>query len=133
MVSLHQVLSSNARIPHELPKNMVAVFAGATTGIGLATLKAFVKYAVAPRIYFLARNTPTAERIVTDCLTTNPSSTFHVLKVDLSSVRETTAACDTIKAKEKAVNLIVLTMGEIRMDRTCTLPSLPSSLSTIDH
>ncbi|KAJ4355493.1 uncharacterized protein N0V89_003509 [Didymosphaeria variabile] len=131
MVSLTQVLSSNARIPQELPSNMVAVFAGATTGIGLATLKAFVKYAVSPRIYFLARNTTAAELIVSQCQTLNPSSSFSVLKADLSSVRETSRACEVIKSKETGVNLVVLSMGEVRMDRALSEEGLHLFMATV--
>lgn len=118
MVSLAQVLASNARIPTSLPSSMVAVFAGATTGIGLATLKAFVAHAVAPRIYFFARNTDSAARVVQQCLAINPSCEIEVVKADLSSLRETTAACAVVTARETGVNLVVLSMGEVRMDRT---------------
>lgn len=56
MVSLADVLASNARISGSLPPDLVAIFAGATQGIGAATLKVFVKYAVTPRIYLMARS-----------------------------------------------------------------------------
>ena len=120
MVSITQVLESNAQIPKRLPPRLVAVFAGATTGIGEATLKAFVKYAVEPRIYLFARSTASAERVAAACKTLNPSAEFDIVKVDLSSVRETDQACAQLKAKEKAVNLVFLSAGEVRLDRSRT-------------
>lgn len=80
-------------------------------------MKTFVKYAVEPRIYFFARNTASAERVVAECLAVNPKADFEIVKADLSSVVETDRACQVVKAKEKGVNLVVLSMGEVRMDR----------------
>ncbi|KAF1956446.1 hypothetical protein CC80DRAFT_473412 [Byssothecium circinans] len=131
MVSLPIVKASNARIPTELPARLVAVFAGATTGIGEATLKTFVRYAVAPRIYFLARSPSSAERVATECREVNPKAQFEIITADLSSVKETDAACDVIKKKEKAVNLIVLSMGEIILDRRLSTEGLHYFMGTV--
>jgi NADP-dependent 3-hydroxy acid dehydrogenase YdfG len=131
MVSLSHVLSSNARIATELPSSLVAVFAGATTGIGLATLKAFVSHAVAPRVYLLARNADVAAHVVEECLALNPAATLEVVKVDLSSVRATDAACAAVAAKEQGVNLVVLSMGEVRLDRACELSLLSLPLPVV--
>ena len=43
-------------ISSSLPPNLVAVFVGTTSGIGLYTLKAFAKYALRPRVYFIGRS-----------------------------------------------------------------------------
>lgn len=115
MVSLNDILESNARITTLLPKGTVAVFAGATTGIGETTLKTFVKYAAEPRIYLLARSVASAERVIAECRQNNNGGTYNVIKVDLSSVKETNEACEEIKAKEKHVNLVVLSAGEITL------------------
>jgi NADP-dependent 3-hydroxy acid dehydrogenase YdfG len=56
MVSLKDVQLSNSRIASELPSHLVAVFVGATSGIGEASLKKFAKYACQPRIYFVGRS-----------------------------------------------------------------------------
>ncbi|KAK7192368.1 hypothetical protein DPSP01_004955 [Paraphaeosphaeria sporulosa] len=131
MVSLPQVLASNAHIATSLPPDLVAVFAGATTGIGRATLKAFVKYAVAPRIYLFARNTDAAAQVVGECTEINPKCEIEVIKVDLSSMRETEAACEVVLAKEQRVNLLVLSMGEVRADRALSNEGLHLVLATV--
>ena len=118
MVSLSDVLASNAQISSTLPKRLVAVFAGATTGIGEATLKAFVKYAVEPRIYLFARNPTSAARVLAECRQLNSSAEYEFIKVDLSSVKETDVACGEIKRREKLVNLMVLSAGELILDWT---------------
>lgn len=117
MVSLPDVRASNAQIPTALPKGLVAVFAGATSGIGEYALKTFVKYAVEPRIYLFARNTTSAERIIADCRQLNPQGEYVFVKVDLSLVKDTDRACEEVKSKEKLVNLAVLSAGELRLDR----------------
>lgn len=125
MVSLPIVLASNAQIPSTLPEGLVAVFAGATSGIGEATLKTLVKYAVKPRIYLFARTPASAERVIAECRQSNPSAELEFIKVDLSSIKETDEACEVVKKKEKMVNLVVLSAGELKLDRTCK--SNPSS------
>lgn len=117
MVSLVAVRVSNKQIPTALPKNLVAVFAGATSGIGLATLKRFVNYAVEPRIYLFARNPTSAERVIAECRQLNPQGEYVFVKVDLSLVKETDRACDEVKSKEKLVNLAFLSAGELSFDR----------------
>jgi NADP-dependent 3-hydroxy acid dehydrogenase YdfG len=117
MVSLPDVLASNAQISSILPKRLVAVFAGATSGIGEATLKGLVKYAVEPRIYLFARNPASAERVLAECRQLNSSAEYEFIKVDLSSIKETDAACEEIKRREELVNLVVLSAGELRLDR----------------
>ncbi|KAH7076236.1 hypothetical protein FB567DRAFT_535785, partial [Paraphoma chrysanthemicola] len=124
MVSLKEVIASNAQIPTTLPKRLVAIFAGATTGIGESTLKTFVKYAVEPRIYLFARNPDSAARVIAACRQINPQGEYEFVKVDLSLIRETDAACDHVKSKEKLVNLLFLSAGEVSFNRTRTLEGL---------
>lgn len=116
MVQLQNVLASNAQIATSLPC-MIAVFAGATTGIGEATLKKFVHYAIEPHIYLIARSQAGAEKVVSECKQINPKAQFDIVIADLTFVKETDRACGEIKSKENAVNLLVLSAGEVRLDR----------------
>jgi NADP-dependent 3-hydroxy acid dehydrogenase YdfG len=122
MVSLKEVVASNAQIPSALPKRLVAVFAGATSGIGEVTLKTLVKYSTEPRIYLFARNPALAARAIAECRQINPSGDYIFVKVDLSLVRETDIACEYVKSREKLVNLLFLSAGEIKFDRARKLP-----------
>ncbi|KAJ3725543.1 hypothetical protein DFJ43DRAFT_1133402 [Lentinula guzmanii] len=92
MVSLSEIYTSNALITSSLPPRLVAVFVGGTSGIGESTLKAFVSYAVQPKIYILGRNNASAERIIGECKFLGPEG--HVgeaevvfLQADLSSMK----------------------------------------------
>lgn len=71
MVALSLVQSSNTLISSTLPRNLVAVFVGATSGIGEATLKQFTKHSCQPRAYFVGRSQDAGDRIVAYCKALN--------------------------------------------------------------
>ncbi|KAH7408729.1 hypothetical protein DE146DRAFT_606208 [Phaeosphaeria sp. MPI-PUGE-AT-0046c] len=113
MVAYSAVLASNAQISAHTPNPFVAVFAGATTGIGEATLTTLIKYLTQPRVYLFARNEASAERVIAKCRQINPQGHYTFVKVDLSSIKETDHACDYVKCNEKSVNLVVASAGEL--------------------
>ncbi|KAK5989203.1 putative oxidoreductase [Cladobotryum mycophilum] len=95
MVALPQVESSNSRVGSSLPANL-AVFAGATSGIGELALKSFAKHAANPKIYFIGRSNEAGERI----------------KQDLKNVDKVSAL---IKESETTINLLFMSQGTLRM------------------
>ncbi|KAK8022575.1 hypothetical protein PG993_013342 [Apiospora rasikravindrae] len=72
MVTLEQMRASNARIATTLPPGLVAVFVGATSGIGNTTLKQFASRAQQPRIYFVGRRQAEGERTQAELEKLNP-------------------------------------------------------------
>ncbi|PVI01868.1 NAD(P)-binding protein, partial [Periconia macrospinosa] len=131
MVSLNEVVASNNQIATSLPPHLVVVFAGATTGIGYYTIKKFVQYAIEPRIYFMARSPDSARRVIGECQAINPKAEMHLIKVDLSSVKETDKACDEIKSREKTINILINSAGELILDWKLTDEGLNNFLTTI--
>jgi NADP-dependent 3-hydroxy acid dehydrogenase YdfG len=113
MVSLEAIRESNARITSELPAGVVAVFFGATSGIGETTLKQFVQHAREPRIYFVGRREVEGNRIKTELKTLNPNGEYHYLKCDASLVKNVDQLCRDIKIKESAINLLFVTVGTL--------------------
>ncbi|PYH69501.1 short-chain dehydrogenases/reductase [Aspergillus vadensis CBS 113365] len=111
MVVLANIQSSNARIATSLPEGMVALFVGATSGIGEATLKQFAKHAARPRVYFVGRKQEAANRIIAECETLNPEGTYIFISADVSLLSNVDEVCRDIKDKERALNLLVLTPG----------------------
>jgi NADP-dependent 3-hydroxy acid dehydrogenase YdfG len=112
MVSLPDIQSSNAQIA-KLP-NLVAVFVGATNGIGEATLKEFASSAKSPRAYFIGRSQEAGNRITAECRQLNPEGEYTFIKADLSLMRNVDEVCRDIQSKEKAINLLFLSCGGIR-------------------
>ncbi|TKA61246.1 hypothetical protein B0A49_11964, partial [Cryomyces minteri] len=82
MISLSDVQSSNSRIASSLHPGLVAVFVGATNGIGEATLQQFVKHARQPRVYFIGRSQEAGDRIAAECKTLNPDGGYTFIKAD---------------------------------------------------
>jgi NAD(P)-dependent dehydrogenase (short-subunit alcohol dehydrogenase family) len=113
MVSLKAIRESNARIISELPAGLVAVFFGATSGIGETTLKQFAKRAKQPRIYLVGRREDEGNRIKTELKTLNPDGEYHYMKCDASLLRNVDQLCRDIKNKESAINLLFITVGTL--------------------
>ena len=117
MVTLSQVQSSNLRISSALPPKLVAIFVGATSGIGETTLKQFAKHSLQPRAYFVGRSQDAGDRITAECKALNPEGEYIFVKADVSLIRVVDEVCEEIKAKEKAVNILFLSAGLPIMDR----------------
>lgn len=117
MVALSSIQSSNSLISSTLPPNLVAVFVGATSGIGEATLKQFAKHSIQPRAYFVGRSQNSGDRIVAECKILNSEGEYIFVKADVSLIRVVDEVCDMIKAKEKAINILFLSAGVAIMDR----------------
>jgi short-subunit dehydrogenase len=113
MVSLLDVQSSNAKIPKELPANLVAVFVGATNGIGEAALKEFARSARSPRAYFIGRSQEAAARITAECRQLNPEGDFIFIKADVSLIRNVDDVCRELKNKESTINILFLSCGTV--------------------
>lgn len=111
MVALEQIRSSNSKIATTLPPGLVAVFAGATSGIGETSLKQFVKNAVRPKVYFIGRSMESGRRITEELKTLNSEGEYIFKSVDVSLLRSVDDACREIKNKESAINLLFLSTG----------------------
>ncbi|KAK4041131.1 hypothetical protein C8A01DRAFT_34864 [Parachaetomium inaequale] len=113
MVNLVQMRASNAKIATALPPGLVAVFAGATSGVGETSLKQFAKHAVKPRIYFLGRSKESGNRIRAELQHLNPEGEYNFISVDVSSLRAVDDVCRDIKAKETSITLLFLSTGTL--------------------
>ena len=113
MVSLKDVQSSNSRIASDLPPGLVAVFVGATSGVGEASLKQFSKHARQPRVYFVGRSQEAGDRIASECKALNSEGEYFFIKANASLIRTVDEVCLDIKSKEKAINLLLLCPGSL--------------------
>lgn len=111
MVSLSEVQTSNSRIVSSLPPGLVAVFVGATSGIGETTLRQFAKHTSQPRVYFVGRSQEAGHRIAAECKALNSEGEYIFIKADVSLIRVVDDVCRDIKSKEKAINVLFLTTG----------------------
>jgi NADP-dependent 3-hydroxy acid dehydrogenase YdfG len=126
MVSLTTILASNTLISSTLPSHLVAVFVGATSGIGAITLKKISQYTVEPRIYIIGRSQPAASSIATELRTLNPGGSYTFIQADVSLIRVVDSVCAQIKEKERSINLLFMSQGVASLDRSGTPSPLPA-------
>jgi short-subunit dehydrogenase len=113
MVGLEAVRKSNALIATQLPAKLVAVFVGATAGIGEGTIKQFARLANAPCIYFVGRSETKGNRITDELKTINPSGEYVYIAADISLIRNVDDVCRQIKDREAFINLLFMSCGSL--------------------
>lgn len=115
MVTLSEVEASNANASKTLPVGLVAVFAGATSGIGEASLKSFAKHTVRPSIYFIGRSQESGDKILKELKGINADGEYNFIKADMSLLKNVDDVCRDIKKKERVINLLFLSQGTLKM------------------
>ena len=116
MVTLAFVHASNTNLP-SLGPHQIALFVGATSGIGLATLTAFARYADRPRVYIVGRNEARLSEIVADLHVVNPAGTYFPILSEISLFRFVDAACEVFQREEKKLDLLVMSPGQLKLGR----------------
>jgi len=134
-ITIEQIRASNAQIGSTLPSGTVAVFAGATSGIGETSLKQFAKNTVKPRIYFLGRSQSSGDRIRDELEALNPEGEYFFLSVDVSLLRAVDDVCREIKMRERTLNLLFLSTGSMITGQGSLIHcfALPSPSSNQSH
>jgi NADP-dependent 3-hydroxy acid dehydrogenase YdfG len=115
MVNIKDVRTSNASFK-ESKDPLTAVFVGATSGIGMGTLKQFAKHAYAPKVYVVGRSKSAAQPLLDELTTSNPQGTFVFLETEISLMKNVDKVCEEIKATEKHVDLLFMTPGYLSFE-----------------
>jgi len=110
MVSLKDVRNSNGSL-QALPPGLVAVFAGATAGIGLGTLKQFAKHTNGPRVYIIGRSRQKGAHIVDQLKVLNPMGSFVFIEGQFSLIREVDRISEEIKKLEDHIDILCMSPG----------------------
>ncbi|EXJ86141.1 hypothetical protein A1O1_06511 [Capronia coronata CBS 617.96] len=132
MVSLQTVQQSNARLA-SLPKGLVALFIGATSGIGQSALQHFAQHASAPRIYSVARPATVVshESLLNSLRQSNPTGTYNLITADVSLVSEIDKVVDAVAQKETKLDILFMSAGFMAFEgRRDTREGLDPSMST---
>lgn len=126
MVGLTDVRRSNSALSSGNP-DFVAVFVGATSGIGASTAKQLARAVQKPTIHLVGRNPVAGSRILEELKTANPNGSFNFIQADVSLLRNVDDVCGVIKSKEKAVDLLFLTTGHLAMSKNDTAEGLETN------
>ncbi|KAK1145888.1 hypothetical protein N8T08_003834 [Aspergillus melleus] len=126
MAKLDQVRTSNAAINSQRPE-LVAVFVGATSGIGEGTAKELANTVKKPTIHLIGRNEATGSRILDELKAANPEGSFHFIKSDVSLLKNVDKACDEIKKKEESIDLLFMSTGYMGFSKNDTTEGLENN------
>ncbi|KAH7006900.1 hypothetical protein EDB80DRAFT_880424 [Ilyonectria destructans] len=110
MPPLAQVRQSNSLLKNAKP-GLVAVFAGATNGIGEQTCKEFVLSVPSPTVYLVGRNKSKSLAIVEQLQALNSSATLTFIEADLTLLSNVERVHQLVSEKEKKVNLLFMSQG----------------------
>jgi short-subunit dehydrogenase len=112
MVSITDVRVSNESIKSLHPR-LVVVFAGATAGIGLHSLKQLAKHADTPRVYMIGRSKAKAKVILEELRVLNPKGTFIFTEGEFSHIKDIDRFSEEIKKAEERVDILCMSPGYI--------------------
>jgi short-subunit dehydrogenase len=112
MVTIKDVRESNLAFKLSgHASTMVAVFVGATSGIGMGTLKQYAKYAQGGKAYIVGRSKVAAQPLLDELKGSNPTGTFEFIESEISLIKNVDIVSEAIKAKEKKVDILFMSPG----------------------
>jgi len=110
MVSIQEVRTSNSTLKSRA-SGLVALFVGATSGIGLGTLKALAKNFNAPKVYIVGRSAAKSQDILAELKSLNPTGTFTFLEGEVSLIKQVDKVCAEVLQKESHLDLLFMSPG----------------------
>ncbi|CAK1365370.1 unnamed protein product [Cercospora beticola] len=115
--SLKELRASNASLKQTHTAPTTALFIGATSGIGLATLRSFAKHLPSPQAIIIGRNHKTFQPHLDNLKTLNPNGTYIFLESDISLLANVDSISQDIKAilskQSSKLDLLFLSQGYI--------------------
>jgi hypothetical protein len=99
------------RIPETQPLGLIAVFAGATAGTGLHTLKQLARHANAPRVDIIGRSRAKAAPLLDELKVLNPEGTYVFSEGEFSLVKDVELFSEEIKKAEERVDILCMSPG----------------------
>lgn len=66
-------------------------------------------------MYLVGRNTSAADRIIEECRGLNKDGKVEFIKADVSELAEVDRVCKEIEKREKSINILVQTQGNLNL------------------
>ncbi|KAK7697591.1 hypothetical protein SLS64_013410 [Diaporthe eres] len=111
MVGATEIAESNVAYTHEQHSGLVCVFAGATAGIGRATLERLATMLHSSTFYILGRNKERHASWLDQLRATSNNSKFFYVEAQLSLISDIDKACNQIIAAERKVDILCMSPG----------------------
>lgn len=133
MVSICEVHAANASLKSST-SSLTAVFTGATSGIGKATLQSFAKHIPKPTALIVGRSQKAFAAELENLNTINSNGTYILLEEDISLIKNIDAVCKRIASvlqeKKLKINLLFMSQGYISFNgRETNADGLDTSVS----
>ncbi|KAL2197682.1 hypothetical protein P885DRAFT_35645 [Corynascus similis CBS 632.67] len=116
MTKLSTIRAANAALKSEQRRGVVAVFVGATSGIGLHTLQTTVTLFADPTIYVVGRSEARFATHRAKLEKLNPDARIVFIQADVSLLTDADKACDSIIAAETKVDYLYMSPGLIPLN-----------------
>lgn len=110
MVNLKEVRISNRSL-QALPPGLLAVFAGATDGTGLGTLRQYARYVNGPIVFIIGRSEVKGSHTIDSLKTLNPMGTFKFIQAQISLIHEVDRLSQEIKKLATHVDILCMSPG----------------------
>jgi len=115
MVNIKDVRTSNDSFK-ATNKDLVALFVGATSGIGEGTLKQFAKNASHPKIYVVGRSKSAAIPLLDELHNLNPQAFVTFIETEISLIKNVDKVTDEINSKEHSLDLLFMSPGYLSFE-----------------
>lgn len=111
MVGAVAITESNLAYAQEQHSSLVCVFAGATAGIGRATLERLATILHSSTFYILGRNKQHHAAWLDQLRATASGSKFVYIEAQVSLISDVDKACDQIFSAERKVDILCMSPG----------------------
>ena len=114
MVSLKAAHSANSSLAQQ-HEALTAVFVGATSGIGVETLKLFAQNVPKPTATIIGRNRNKFEPELQNLRTLNPDGVYNFIEAEIALIKNVDAVCKQIREQTSNVDLLYLSQGYLNI------------------
>ena len=111
MVHISDVRASNASFKSSKQPGLVALFVGATRGIGLSTLKHFTRSGHNPSIYIVGRSQSSFSHLLEQLKRMNPEARLIFIETDISLIRNVDRTVEQISLEERKIDILFMSPG----------------------
>ncbi|KAH9844664.1 Oxidoreductase lepF [Teratosphaeria destructans] len=111
MIPYQHVISFNERIRQTVPSGLVALFVGATSGIGQAVLQILGARLPNASVYVVGRSEAMFASDINRLRVLNPEAKIVFLEAQVSLLREVDRVCEQILTSEEKLDLLYMSPG----------------------
>ncbi len=108
MPSFASIQSANKSL--EL-STLTAVFAGATSGIGLGAIGALLHHTVSPTVIIIGRSETKFAATLSRLQALHPAATITFIEAQVSLLTEVSRVCDSLISKHESIDILWLSQG----------------------